>query len=258
MDNSEVNEEKITQTTRIQKPVIKTSAKVVPVIPVRSKSILVKPPVARAAVPMLKKPKTDTVKLKVYKKPSPASLNPVVKPAVPTVKPVTLTPVVKPAVPTVKPVALTSVVKPAVPTVKPDAVAPVDNETKTTKMVKPVVLTKTVKLSNPIQSNVAELTEKPAPTEEQIAPVTPVASVKPVAPAKAKVIAPVVKKPASPRVTRKKPVAPLKKGASKKQDLSFDVSDFEDDNVEPSILFMLMNIASAVMFVAGLSIALTN
>ena len=195
--------DEVTQTARIQKPVIKATVKAVPVIPVTGKPSVVKPTVLRVAKPMLKKPKTDTVKLKVVKEFPPLAASPVIKPVTPVVK----------------------------------VVAPVESNTPTAtvKMEKPVVLTKTVKLTSPIKK------EGSSPQIESASAVKP------------KRVAPVVKKSASVKPVSRKPVAPKKK-AAEKEEISFDVSDFEDDNVEPSILFMLMNLASAAMFVAGLVI----
>lgn len=194
MNNSNDDIDVVTQTTRIQKPANKPTVKEVPVIPVSGRPSVAKPAVKPVTVPILKQPRTDTVKLKVVR-----STGPVIPAPIKTA-----------------------------------------SDTKTVKIEKSTVSTKTVKLTHPVK--------KEAPTSK-------IEVKAPEAPKVAKVTAP-VSKPVEKKAVSRKPVSPKKKAAVVKEEISFDVSDFEDDNVEPSVLFMVMNLASAAMFVAGLVIVL--
>jgi hypothetical protein len=219
--NNDITE--VTQTARIQKPSKKPTVKAVPVLPKTGKPMVAKPKITPVKSPVLKAPRTDTVKLKV------------VKHTPPTLSPEAMVP---------KKVQIVTPVTPVTPKESEGTTSQV--KTKTVKMETPSVSTKTVKLTNPIKKSI--------PSSDEISPVTK----------NVQVVKPTPKKPVAPKATVTKTVGkksvstvrPKKKATAKKEEISFDVSDFEDEATEPSILFMLMSLASAAMFTAGLVITL--
>jgi len=232
MNNSTDEINGVTQTTRMPKTTKKPTVKEVPVIPVVERPSVVKPKVKPVTGPILKQPKTDTVKLKVVR-----STGPVTPPVIKTAS----TPVTPP---TIKP-ASTPVVQ------APTKAAPA---TKTVKIEKTVVLTKTVKLMNAVKKDAPESkTETEVASSSEAASAPEVSKVPKVTPPVSRTV---IKKPV--RGTKRTTIKPKKSVSAAKKEISFDVSDFEDESADPSALFMIMNLASAAMFVAGLVIALVK